>query len=49
MVDTGIPIRDALVNEIRTVKNLSVEYQDYLIAGPDPAAVSFKYELPWAA
>lgn len=48
MVDTAIPIRDALVNEIKAVGNLSVEYVDYLISGPDPSAVS-AYSLPWAA
>ncbi|TDT50926.1 5'-nucleotidase C-terminal domain-containing protein [Fonticella tunisiensis] len=39
MVDTGVPIRDAMVNELREVKNLSVAYVDYLIEGKDPADV----------
>lgn len=49
VVDTGIPIRDALVNEIRAVGNLSVNYVDYLIAGPDPLAAAEYYILPEAA
>ncbi len=35
-VDTGIPIRDALVEKIRAVQNLSIQYVDYLIEGVDP-------------
>jgi 2',3'-cyclic-nucleotide 2'-phosphodiesterase / 3'-nucleotidase / 5'-nucleotidase len=43
-VDTGIPIRDALVEKIRAVQNLSVQYVDYLIEGADPGT-----QLPNAA
>lgn len=49
MVDTGMPIRDAMVNEIRTLQNLSVEYVEYLIPGPDPLTAAFNYTLPRAA
>lgn len=40
VVDTGVPIRDALVNEIKSQaaagKSLNPSYVEYLIAGADP-------------
>lgn len=49
VVDTGIPIRDALVNEIREIRNLSIEYVDYLIAEPEPSTTAANFIMERAA
>lgn len=43
VVDTGLPIREALVNELRAVKNLSVQYVDYIIEAVPTIGMGYSY------